>query len=192
MGRKRYTPPKPDGAICCKVVQVFDVLNTLATGISAICINWAGNDTAAATATARVTVQPEFTNMSARYNEYRVKGCKWEFVQMNQAQTTADTGFYFVEYGTDTKAPLPVETITAQQLRSLVDYKMVASNRTIRRYINVGRYWRKRNVNWLNTAVNYPDGVGTIIRLHTTGFAGNAVLARCMVTWYVEFKGFQI
>lgn len=74
---KRYRGPKPDGAIYAKIHGEFPMLNDAATGYASINVNWAGNGTApVGTDTARLTVMPEFTNMVADYNEYKVQGLK--------------------------------------------------------------------------------------------------------------------
>lgn len=70
---KRYRGPKPDGAIYAKIHGEFPMLNDAGTGYASINVNWAGNGTApVGTDTARLTVMPEFTNMVADYNEYKV------------------------------------------------------------------------------------------------------------------------
>lgn len=190
MGR-RYRAPKPDGAICSKIHATYDMLNDAANNYASININWAGNGLAPlGTDTARVTVQPEFTHMVADYNEYRVKGFKFQIVPMQSVSTAADTGFYYIEMATDTRVMI-ADTVADSVTRGLTDYKMVPGARTLTRYISCGKYFSKRNVKWLLTSDNYPD-VGTLVRLKTTGFAGNAVLAKCFVTWYVEFKGLQL
>lgn len=109
---------------------------------------------------------------------------------MSNVNTAQDTGFYYTEFGTDTRN-LPTAAYTDTQLRQLVDYKMYPQARMLKRYIHTLRYWKKKNIDWLDTAVNYPD-MGTLIRLETTGFALNAILGKLMVTYYVQFKALRI
>lgn len=143
--RSRYSRPKPDGAICSKIHATFDMFNDAANNYSSININWAGNGLApVGTDTARVTVQPEFTHMVADYNEYRVIGMKFQIVPMMQVNTAADTGFFYIEMGTDTKTML-ADNVGDSVMRGLADYKMVPGARVLTRYIRTAKYYAKRN-----------------------------------------------
>lgn len=188
--RRRLQRPKPDGIVCSKITAVYDLLNDALTGIAALNVNWAGNGIAAITGTARLTTQNEFTHMVADYNEYMVKAVKFEVVPMQSVNTAADTGFYYTESATDTST-LINETVAANTLYSLNDYKISIGNRIHKRYIRCSKYYNKHNEKWLLTSQNYSD-VGTLIMLRTSGFAANAVLAKVHVTWYVYFKQMQL
>lgn len=102
--RKRmYKGPKADGSVYTRIHSSFDMTYESANGWGAIYLNWAGNSIPLNTNTARLTTTAEFTRFTTNYQEYSVRGIKWTFIPMTAVNTTADTGFYYTEYASNTR-----------------------------------------------------------------------------------------
>ena len=108
---------------------------------------------------------------------------------MMNVNTAADTGSYYMDFGSNTRDMI-IDTTTSANLRQCADYTLKPGARVFSRYIRLSKFWKQKNLTWLSTAVNYPDA-GTLLRQHTTGFANNAILGKLHCTWYVKWRGIR-
>lgn len=76
-------------------------------------------------------------------------------------------------------------------------YKTKPAGRYFKMYINVGKFYSKRNQKWLTAgnaahggAITYYSDAVTQFLIPTGGMADNEIIANVKVTWYVKFKGF--
>jgi len=79
-------------------------------------------------------------------------------------------------------------------LGRLADFKMVTLDRPYKKYVNVAKFYAKKNETWKNTSKDgvipeYYSMASTHFRLHASGFTTGARIARMHVVWYVAFKG---
>lgn len=65
--KRRYSSPKPDGAITTKIMAQSDIQFETALGAGICFVNWCGNGVPAGTQAIRVTVAAEFTRWAAIY-----------------------------------------------------------------------------------------------------------------------------
>lgn len=72
------------------------------------------------------------------------------------------------------------------------DFKTFNSDRTLKRYYRVGKYFAKRDKAWLNLADNevYPEA-NTLWRIDVSDtYAQDVIIGRLECVWYIGTRGY--
>lgn len=99
---------------------------------------------------------------------------------------------YHLEFGSDVRAGLMLDTTTIAVMQQCSDYTLVPGARPYKRYIRLSKFYKGQSgfQGWVSTAVNYPD-TGTLIRYVGVGYANLSTFGRLYATYYVKWRGIR-
>lgn len=90
---------------------------------------------------------PEYAQMAAIYEEYKISGMKIEIELLGNVAGSTNVSMYPIMSATSLDGAVPV-TATENQMSQKLDFKKYrAGNAHVKRYFNVGKYMSSKNLN---------------------------------------------
>lgn len=166
-----------------KIYFYEDLLYLTATSHADYTIAWSSNATTGDNNYARLSDCNEFNQYENLYRQYRVVGMKWSCYPNQQVNTPASATVVQGIATCHQMDILPTGAMAEDTLWGQETFKM-HPYRACRGYVNVRRYNKSVDSDWLATGTYGPNG-GTLIRLLANGYADLTIMGKVVTCYYV-------